>query len=208
MGGTDKGDQGGTYYRPRVKTRNWITRIFTHHLLNIGCVNTFIIIQDLYRKIKELQPILPKSQLGYRLKLVDVLAKKYQDDRILPEAPSHPTRGQTKKQWEKDISRLIGAHHSTSEHKDEETRYEGQKRPRFEGSYVRNWFRGRCKLCSKQGTIKCKSCGVFLCIQNTSNDINCWERFHTCRVFPEIHKAGDKASKSKSEEVSDGEVTV
>ena len=44
MGGTDKGDQGGTYYRPRVKIRNWITRIFTH-LLNIGCVNTFIIIQ-------------------------------------------------------------------------------------------------------------------------------------------------------------------
>ena len=128
MGGTDKGDQGGTYYRPRVKTRNWITRIFAH-FINIGCVNTLIITQHLSKVVGILRPILPKSQLSYRLKIVNALAKDYQEQGILHEAQSHQ-RTQSKKQWEKDYSRLIGAHHHPlSEPTEGENRFEGKKRP-------------------------------------------------------------------------------
>ena len=207
MGGTDKGDQGATYYRPRVKTRNWISRIFSH-FLNIGCVNIFIIIQHLRNNnIQEVRDILPKSQLSFRLKLVKALAKEYQEDRMLPEAESH-MRTMSKKQWEKDYSRLTNAHFPISVHTEEEDMYEGKKRPRVEGSNVRNWIRGRCKICTKKVSIQCKSCGVYHCINNDNNDINCWIKFHTCRSFEEIDLNGDENKEIESDELSDGSVTV
>ena len=154
-----------------------------------------------------MQDILPKSQLDYRVKLVQALAKEYQEERVLQEAESHP-RTMSKKQWEKDYSRLTGAHFPISMHTEDEDMYEGKKRPRVEGSNVRNWIRGRCKLCTKKVSIKCKSCGVFLCVHNDTNDQNCWIRFHTCRSFEEIHQNNDENDESELNELSDGSVTI
>ncbi len=75
----------------------------------------------------------------------------------------------------------------------------------MKGSNVRNWIRGRCKICSKQVPIKCKSCEVFLCVQNASNDKKCWIRLHNCRNFVEMHTKPGVESDSEADELSEEE---
>ena len=88
----------------------------------------------------------------------------------------------TKKQWEKEQSRLIGAHFPTSVRLEA---FEGKPRDRGHGSNKRNWKRGSCKLCGKHLPNMCESCGVYLCIKNHHNQMNCWKRFHTRPTFSE-----------------------
>lgn len=88
----------------------------------------------------------------------------------------------TKKQWEKEQSRLIGAHFPTSVRLEA---FEGKPRERGQGSNKRNWKRGSCKLCGKHLPNICENCGVYLCIKNDQNQMNCWKKFHTRATFSE-----------------------
>ena len=182
MGGTDTNDQLGQTYRPRLKTRSWIPRIFSH-FLNHAVVNMFVIAKAIRNKAGQhdhVVSILPSRHLHYRLTLIDALTESYLQQRILPEAPVNQTT-LSKKQWEGQISRLSGAHFPVQLHTNLDQRYEGNKRPRNEGSNVRNWIRGYCKICDKHISTSCESCQVFLCVGNSTNTITCWKRFHTCR---------------------------
>lgn len=94
----------------------------------------------------------------------------------------------TKKQWEKEHSRLVGAHFPTSVRLEA---FEGKPRDRGQGSNKRNWKRGSCKLCGKHLPNMCESCGVYLCIKNDQNQMNCWKRFHTRPTFSELDDPPD-----------------
>ena len=182
MGGTDGMDQLAQTYRPKLKTLSWIPRIFSH-FLNVGVVNMYIIAMHIRNKPNQhehVKAIIPARHLHFRLSLVEALTRPYVHNCILQEAPI-VLETKSKKQWESDISRLSGAHFPVQVHTSGDQRYEGKKRPRIEGSNVRNWVRGYCKLCDKLIPTSCESCQVYLCIGNASNTITCWKRFHTCR---------------------------
>ena len=182
MGGTDTNDQLGQTYRPRLKTRSWIPRVFSH-FLNHAVVNMFVIAKTIRNRTQQhehVTKILPSRHLHFRLTLIDALTEPYLRQRILKVAPVI-TNGMSKKQWEGQLSRLVGAHHPVQLHTNDDQRFEGKKRPRNEGSNVRNWKRGYCKICDKLVSTSCESCLVYLCMGNNSNTLTCWKRFHTCR---------------------------
>lgn len=103
----------------------------------------------------------------------------------------------TKKQWEKEHSRLVGAHFPTSVRLEA---FEGKPRDRGQGSNKRNWKRGSCKLCGKHLPNMCESCGVYLCIKNDQNQMNCWKRFHTRPTFSEPDDPPDAIAGEGEEE--------
>lgn len=204
MGATDVNDQLAANYRPRLKTKSWIPRIFSH-FLNHATVNMFVIakfIRNIPNQLQQVKDIIPAGHLNFRLTLVDALTKPYILQRVLQEAPV-TLQSKNKKQWETDFSRLSGAHFPVQEHTKDDQRFEGKKRPRNEGSNVRNWVRGYCKICNKFIPTSCESCKVFLCIGNDSNTMTCWKRFHTCRKITDLETPVAEESENDWEDVDD-----
>ena len=157
MGGTDRFDQNLSYYRPKLKTRSWMTRVLVH-LLNACVVNAYIIYKHLYADN------LPRGYglLDYLELLITGLSYN-ETDLEQPSAPSKRTR----KQWEHCYTRLEGVHTPVQ-------RVEKDQKDR-------NMVRGRCILCSTRVTYQCIQCDVHLCIQEMipGANYNCWGRFHT-----------------------------
>eukprot|EP01035_Chromulina_nebulosa_P027422 gene27422-36069_t len=204
MGATDVGDQLAAAYRTRLKTLSWIPRIFTH-FLGHATVNMYVIAKFIRSKPNQEQIVknlIPAGHLNFRLCLIDALTKPYLLQRVLHEAPV-VLESKSKNLWEADFSRLSGAHFPVQEHTKDDQRFEGKKRPRNEGSNVRNWVRGYCKICDKLIPTSCESCRVFLCIGNDSNTITCWKRFHTCRKITNTIENEDEDPENDWEDAED-----
>lgn len=181
MGGTDAVDQRVACYRPRVKTVTWMQRIFIH-FLNVAVVNCFI-----YCKHSE-RTKLPQHHLAFREKLIEELCNDLWDSRQLKEV-EHVDKRQKLANWEKDRSRLAGLHMPEMVYTEEGRELESIKKMREEGnSTARNYERGYCLLCTRRMSIKCATCGVYLCIINDEEGNNCFKEWHTQVKFRQATK--------------------
>ena len=192
MGGTDSMDQRVACYRPVVKTRTWMQRVFTH-FLNVTVTNCF-----LYCKAtKRLQ--LPQDHLTFRQQLINELCDDLWESRRLQatETIEMAPKSNSLKHWENDRSRLAGLHLPEMEYTEHGKNIDSSGNLRENGnSDRRNYERGRCLLCRRKLSIKCSTCGVYLCVLNDEEGNNCFKEWHTKakfreRVLPAKRRADD-----------------
>lgn len=157
MGGTDRGDQYLSYYRPAVKTDSWLPRVWIH-AVNASMVNAFIVHKRLAEKPRTY------SLLDFMKQLIDELSHDYVDSRMVPATPegSH----NTKQGWEKVKSRLVGVHLPACDIDDAE-------------KASRKTKRSSCIMCHDYCTHYCSTCTVFLCTKALPGKKNCYTVFHT-----------------------------
>eukprot|EP01041_Mallomonas_annulata_P012274 gene12274-25801_t len=102
MGGTDSFDQRLSYYRPHIKTKSWIPRVFTY-FLNASVVNAYIINKPYHEHDKDYQLREFLQQL-----IFDLLPK----NDIISTKWTSPVTKRQRKTWKKDPVRFMaGPHH-------------------------------------------------------------------------------------------------
>ena len=163
MGGTDGFDQCLSYYRPRVKTVSWLPRVFIH-FLNAASVNAFILCNTSCHAEGRYR------YLDYVRLLIEQLVEEECAKKRQTGAATCGVRKATT--WNKDVVRR-----STGLH----TPLIIQNTCR-EGNVNRNLVRSTCMVCKNKVIVKCKQCGVYLCIVD-NGEIPCWERFHSPNNF-------------------------
>ena len=193
MGGTDAGDQRAQCYRPHLKTVSWLPSIFSH-FLNIAVVNSFILCSTI-RSMK-----LPKTHLEFRELLITHLIEPNRVKRILQPA-ARPTRHMSRKTWELETARLLDAHYPAQTPTSDDKKIESRSSYLGGSSGTRNWVRRDCILCGVLVATHCRSCEVYLCLRDGANGKNCFESFHTDRIFTCIRAKSTKKEDSDDEEV-------
>ena len=194
MGGTDSGDQRVFYYRPRLKTRTWPQRIFAH-FLNVAVTNAFIFTKHTG------QCKCPPTHLAFRELLVNELLEDFWAQR--QEIPAaKPSRGQSRKQWEVDPTRLAGLHFPAIAYNEKANQIDISNQSTNLRIDARNNARGRCILCTQKVAVYCEACDVYICIKNSAYETNCFREFHTHKKFENFAEEAEEDSESSEGEVS------
>ena len=169
MGGSDKMDQMISYYKTRVRSRNWQHRIMTH-FLGVAAVNAHILYCTKFPDPADEHHHLKEFLLG----LVRDWATPAASDPDLGTAASGTMRTAARTQASvPDSVRLHGSH--TPRHLKQTSLDE-------EGNRVDT--RRRCAFCGKSKCImECTKCNVGLCIpekfyKDSISDLSCWEMWH------------------------------
>ena len=189
MGGTDAVDQRVACYRPKVKTVTWMQRIFIH-FLNVAVVNCFIYCKHSQRTK------LPTTHLPFREQLIQDLCDDIWQSRQLKEVEPVEKR-QNLVQWEKDRSRLSGLHMPEMVYTAEGMSLDKGNLRENGNTSATNYERGRCLLCSRRMSIKCATCGIFLCIVNDEDGSNCFKEWHTKVKFRQLTKPARAGEEEK-----------
>ena len=172
MGGTDGFDQYCAMLRPKIKMKTWIPKIFCH-LLNVCLINSFII----WKSVE-----LPKntSLPDFCHHFMHELANEYwsekfkKEEEIIENTKSDfSEKGKRLKQVSKSHFRLVGAQHCPYR---QSLVVEGKiaeivrKKKHYE---TNKYIRRKCLICKSKTDIFCKTCNVYLHIDD-SNGRNCW----------------------------------
>jgi hypothetical protein len=170
MGGTDGFDWRIALNRPKIVTKSWIPKVLCH-FVNASMVNSYLIYKWHFGK-PELGILNPQRfPLSEFVELIMVeLAEEFRQSKVLT-AGAMSRDNRTKSSWNKDRSRLVGAHFPIMELKDDEDR----------DSADNKFSRRRCMMCQRKVSNLCEQCGVALCLDAPSNGTNCWKQFHTER---------------------------
>ena len=152
MGGTDLFDQMVSYYKTKVRTRRWQTRIY-FHFLNSMVVNAHI----LYKQCK--LPVRGDdcySLLSFLQNVIDGWA-----------TPQVLVQEKDNGKYSKAKARVFrpGVHTPLYKH-------------RKGTSETRGW----CKICKKHIPTYCQECDVAVCFGDGSTPNSCWTKYHTSLV--------------------------
>ena len=160
MGGTDSFDQRLSYFRPALKTRRYLERVFTN-FLSASVVNAFIIHRQYHNTSNTFQ-------------LKHFIEKLIFD--LVPQVDLFAPRGiapifrRRLAQWEQDRTRL-----NTNE----------IHAPFIEelsdATSNNKHYRSECVLCGKQVNVRCTTCGAYLCAKGKYvegiYEETCWIKF-------------------------------
>lgn len=170
MGGTDNQDQNMSYYRPRIKTVSWTTRVLVHFFC-ASVFNAFV----LYRLANDCE-----TDYKYKDFIRDVAEQLSEDWMEIKHSDNanqreHVDGFKTRKGWSKDhIRRLSGTHTPVSSMVE-------QREIKNNKISIRTNSRGNCMICNTKVVVQCQECHVYLCVAKRVNCLSCWEQFHTCR---------------------------
>lgn len=178
MGGTDNQDQNMSYYRPKIKTRSWATRVLIH-FLTAAMFNAFI----LYKAVMG-----DSAGMKYYKfkKFIRDVAEQLAEDWIIEckqamqseEDPDDSRRiggYKSQKAWSADhIARCTGTHTPEISIIEKVEMKSGK-------ASIRTNERGKCMICSTKTVLKCQECDVHLCANKKPNCLSCWEQFHSCK---------------------------
>ena len=152
MGGTDLFDQMVSYYKTRVRTRRWQTRIY-FHFLNAMVVNAHI----LYKQVKT--PVRGDDNftlLSFMLSLISGWA-----------TPQLLVQQKVDGKYSKAKVRVY---------------HQGVHTPVFKARVKNSETRKWCKCCKKHIASFCMECDVALCFGDGEGTESCWSKFHSSLV--------------------------
>ena len=153
MGGTDLMDQMISYYKTKIRTRRWQTRIY-FHFLNAMVVNAHILFKSHFQLEREDDNF---TLLSFMTALIGEWAT--------PQIPVQESAGGRFGKGQTRVFRT-GVHTPMC-----------LSRDRDADGYERD-IRRACKSCSKKVASKCQECDVFVCFGDGINT-SCCEKFHS-----------------------------
>jgi hypothetical protein len=152
MGGTDLFDQMVSYYKTRVRTRRWQTRIY-FHFLNAMVVNAHI----LYKEVKK-----PErgdesfSLLSFMQNAINGWA-----------TPQVLVQDKSKGKYSTAKLRVF---------------HQGVHSPVWKRRKGTSESRARCRHCKTHVPTYCQECNVALCFGDGIEPDSCWQQFHSSLV--------------------------
>jgi hypothetical protein len=173
MGGTDHVDQMLSYYRPKIKTRKWPTRIIIHFIL-VSIFNAFVLYKD------SQQPKRGENGFTY-ISFLQMLVTDLRATR------SAKKSAQVLPDRKKSFSKMAAMETSPSRVSGQHFPYVDTDVSEKEQAAGLKKRRGNCMYCRKKTNVMCGRCEKFLCVVNSDADGDpedtCWKSFHTKADF-------------------------
>ena len=181
MGGTDKQDQFGSYYEDRKRSLRWQGRLISH-FMHVAAINGHIFYKENPARVGRFGMILHPTMTLLQFQTALIKSWCYPDHDYSED--EYDSAGDSS-EWSDDLS---------SDESDEDvvvvkrpkawwTTPEGyafrvQERHHYPET-VPNVDRKQCVLCPRKCNSRCKKCNAFLCLNDSSQERKCFEKFHT-----------------------------
>ncbi len=164
MGGTDSFDQRVSYIRPKLKSKKWMPRVFTHFLA-ASVVNAFIIF-----KSKRHEGNRKYSTIVFMRALIEQLAEAFIDELKANKINIITPGGRYESTYDKNSDRFIGTHIPVVQEVPEESR-DNPKADRYK--------RGNCVSCKTKVNSFCMNCSKYMCLTiSIGKSKSCWMDKH------------------------------